>query len=65
VHAATTVRGEQISLMVDGLEIITTWSEGTLLTVSVPSQALKVVRLTRQAGEDASDDRMRRRSDVG
>ncbi|MCZ8206025.1 hypothetical protein [Gemmatimonas sp.] len=53
VHAATTVRGEQISLMVDGLEIITTWSEGTLLTVSVPSQALKVVRLARQAGEDA------------
>jgi hypothetical protein len=51
--------------MVDGLEIITTWSEGTLLTVSVPSQALKVVRLARQAPEGASDDRMSRRSDVG
>jgi len=54
VHAAATVRGEQIALTVDGLEIISTWSESTLLTVTVPSQALKVVRLDRQAPDGAA-----------
>ena len=54
VHAAATVRGEQIVLTVDGLEIISTWRESTLLTVTVPSQALKVVRLDRQAPDGAA-----------
>jgi hypothetical protein len=45
VPVVAEVRGDTILLSVDGLEIISTWSDGRLVEVQVPSQALRVVRV--------------------
>lgn len=39
------VRGDTILLSVEGLDIVSTWRDGSLIDVEVPSQALRVVRL--------------------
>lgn len=45
VQVITQVRGDSISLVVDGLEIITTWRDGALIDVAVPSQSLRIERV--------------------
>lgn len=45
VSVLAQVRGDTILLSVEGLDIVSTWRDGSLIDVEVPSQALRVVRL--------------------
>ena len=45
VPVVAEVRGDTILLTVDGLAVVSTWSDDRLVDVQVPSQALRVVRV--------------------